>query len=85
MFRGVKLLEELSIPVDKSGRGGNEQPLISEHYKEITPLCHLVQWGNCPPPFNYTYESVFYEARISFDEAIIHYPIHWFSWTWFIG
>jgi hypothetical protein len=49
-------------------RGGKEQPLISEYYKEVTPLGHLIQSGNCPPAFNYKYESLFYEARSYFDE-----------------
>jgi hypothetical protein len=49
----VQLLEESSTLVDNPGRGGNEQPLISEYYKEVTPLGHLIQ---CPPAFSYTYE-----------------------------
>jgi hypothetical protein len=65
----VQLLEELSILVDNPGRGRNEQPLNSEYYKEVTPLGHLIQSGNCPPAFNYTYESLFYKARASFDEG----------------
>jgi hypothetical protein len=32
----VQLLEELSVLVDSPGRGENEQPLISEYYKEVT-------------------------------------------------
>jgi hypothetical protein len=63
------LLEELSILVDNPGRGGNEQPLIREYYKEVTPLGHLIQTGNCPPAFNYTYESLFCKARVAFDEG----------------
>jgi hypothetical protein len=55
----VQLLEELSIPVDNPGRGENEL---------ITPLSHLVQSGNCALAFNYTYKSLYYEARVSFDE-----------------
>jgi hypothetical protein len=47
-----QLLEELSILVDKPGRGENEQPLFSEYYKEVTPLGHLIQSGNCPLAFN---------------------------------
>jgi hypothetical protein len=64
----VQLLEELSILADNPGRGENEQPLISEHYKEVTPLRHLIQSGNCALAFNYTYKSLFYEVRVSFDE-----------------
>jgi hypothetical protein len=64
----AQLLEELSTLVDNPGRGENDQPLISEYYKEVTTLCHLIQPGNCPPAFNYTYKSIFYEARLSFDE-----------------
>jgi hypothetical protein len=30
----------------------------------VSPLGHLIQSGNCPPAFNYTYESLFYEARV---------------------
>jgi hypothetical protein len=33
----IQLLDELSILVDKPGRGENEQPLNSEYYKEVTP------------------------------------------------
>jgi hypothetical protein len=44
----VQLLEELSTLVDNPGRGENGQPLISEYYKEVTPLGHLIQSGNCP-------------------------------------
>jgi hypothetical protein len=65
----VQLPEELSILVDNPGRGEHEQPLIGEYYKEATPLCHLIQSGNCPPTFNYTYESLFFETRVSFDEG----------------
>jgi hypothetical protein len=65
----IQLLEELSTLVDNPGRGGKEQSLISEYYKEVTTLCHLIQSGNCSPAFNYTYESLFYEARASFDEG----------------
>jgi hypothetical protein len=64
----VQLLEELSILVDNAWRVENEQPPISEYYKEITPLDHLVQSGNCLLGFNYTYESIFYETRPSFVE-----------------
>jgi hypothetical protein len=60
--------EELSILVDNPGRGENEQPLISEYYKQVTPLGHLIQSENCALAFNYTYKSLFYEARLSFDE-----------------
>jgi hypothetical protein len=63
------LLEELLIFVDNPGRGENEQPLISEYYKEETPLCHLIQSGKCPLAFNYTYECLFYEARVYFNEG----------------
>jgi hypothetical protein len=59
----------LSALVDNPGRGENEQPLNSEYYKEATTLGHLTQSGNCPLAFNYTYESLFYEARVSFDEG----------------
>jgi hypothetical protein len=41
--------------------------LISECYKEVTPFGHLIQSGNCSLVFSYTYESLFYEARVSFD------------------
>jgi hypothetical protein len=49
--------------------GENEQLLISEYYKEVTPLGHLMKSGNCPLAFNYTYKSLFHEVRISFDEG----------------
>jgi hypothetical protein len=65
----VNLLEELSTLVDKPGRGENEQPLISEYYKEVTPHCHLIQSGNWPLAFNYKYESILYEARVPSDEG----------------
>jgi hypothetical protein len=65
----VQLLEELSILVDNPGRGQNEQPPIGEYYKEVTPLGHLFQSGNCSLSFNYTHESLFCEARVSFDEG----------------
>jgi hypothetical protein len=39
----VQLLEELSILVDNPWRVENEQPLISENYKEVTSLDHLIQ------------------------------------------
>jgi hypothetical protein len=42
---------------------------ISKYYKEVTPLDHLIQSGYCPPAFNYTYENLFYEAMVSFDEG----------------
>jgi hypothetical protein len=64
----VQLLEELSTPVDNPGRGENEQPLISEYYKEVTTLGHLIQSGNCSPALNYIHQSLFFEARLSFDE-----------------
>jgi hypothetical protein len=38
----VQLLEELSILVNNPGGGENEQPLISEYYKEVTPLGHFI-------------------------------------------
>jgi hypothetical protein len=60
----IQLLEELSILVDNPGGGENEQPLISECYKEVIPLSHLIQSA----AFSYTYESPFYEARV-FDEG----------------
>jgi hypothetical protein len=65
----VQLLADLSILVDIPGRGENEQPLISKYYKEVTPLGHLIQSGNCPTAFDYTYESLFYEAGVFFDEG----------------
>jgi hypothetical protein len=65
----VQLLEELLTLVDNPGRRGKEQPLISEYYKEVTPLSHLNQSGNCSLAFNYTYKSLFYKARISCDEG----------------
>jgi hypothetical protein len=43
----VQLLEELSTLVDNPVRRENEQPLINEYYKEVTPLGHLIQSGNC--------------------------------------
>jgi hypothetical protein len=51
----VQLLEELSILVDNPSRGQNEQPPISEYYKEVIPLTHIIQSGNCPLTFNYTH------------------------------
>jgi hypothetical protein len=54
----VLLLDELSTLVDNPVREENEQPLISEYYKEVAPFVHLTQSGNCPPPFNYTYEKI---------------------------
>jgi hypothetical protein len=65
----VQLLEELSFVVDNPGRGENEQPLISEYYKVVTPLGHSIQSGNCLLAFNYTYESLFYEAMVSVDDG----------------
>jgi hypothetical protein len=62
------LLEELSILLDNPVRGENEPP-ISEYYKELTPLSHLIQSWICPLAFNHTYESLFYESRVSFDEG----------------
>jgi hypothetical protein len=55
----VKLLEELSILVDNPGRGENVQPLLSKYYREVTPLRHLIQSGNCPLAFNYMYRTLF--------------------------
>jgi hypothetical protein len=46
----VQLLEEVSTLADNPGRGENEQPLIREYYKDVTPHCHLIQSGNCPRP-----------------------------------
>jgi hypothetical protein len=43
--------------------------VISAYYIEVTTLGHLIQSGNYPLAFNYTYESLFYEARVSFDEG----------------
>jgi hypothetical protein len=43
--------------------------LISEYYKEITSLGYLIQSGNCPLAFSYTYKSLFYEAVVFFDEG----------------
>jgi hypothetical protein len=43
--------------------------VISECCKEVTSLGRLIQSGNCPPAFSYTYESLYYEARVSFDEG----------------
>jgi hypothetical protein len=60
----VQLLEALLTLVGNPGRVENQQPLFREYYKEITPLGHLIQSGNCPLGFNYTYE-----ARVSFDEG----------------
>jgi hypothetical protein len=65
----IQLLEELSALVDNQGRGGTEQPLISEYCEDVTTLGNSMHSGNCSPAFNYTYESLFYETRISFDEG----------------
>jgi hypothetical protein len=54
----VQLLEELSTLVINPDRGENEQPLISEYYKEVIPLSHLIQAENCPPAYNYIYETL---------------------------
>jgi hypothetical protein len=35
----------------------------------VTSLGHLTQSGKGPAAFNYTYESLFYGARIYFDEG----------------
>jgi hypothetical protein len=35
----------------------------------MTPLGHLIQSERCPLAFNYTYESLFYVARVSFYEG----------------
>jgi hypothetical protein len=64
----VQLLEELSALVDNPRRGGKEQPLVSEYYKEVTPLGNLIQTGNCPPAFSYAYKNLFYEVVVPFDE-----------------
>jgi hypothetical protein len=64
----VQLLEKLSILVDNPGREENEQPLNCEYYKEVNPLGHLIQSVNCPLVFNYTYESLSYEAKVYFNE-----------------
>jgi hypothetical protein len=64
----VQLVEELSILFDNPGRGEMEKPLISEYYKEVINLGHLIQSGNCPFAFNCTYKSLFYEGRASFDK-----------------
>jgi hypothetical protein len=55
----VQLLKELPAAADDRGRVENEQPLISECYKAVTPLGHLIQPADCPFCFSYTYESVF--------------------------
>jgi hypothetical protein len=65
----IQLLEEVSTLIDKPGRKENEQPLISEYYKEVSPHCHSIQSGNSHLAINYTYESIFYVARVSFDEG----------------
>jgi hypothetical protein len=65
----VLLLVELSIPVNNLRRGENEQPLISECYKEVTPLGHLIQSGKSALAFNDTCESLFCEAGVTFDEG----------------
>ena len=65
----IQLLEELSALLDNPGRGENELPVTSEYYKEVSPLGHLIQSGNCSQAYDYTYESLFYEARVSFDEG----------------
>jgi hypothetical protein len=46
----VQLMEELSTAVNNPGKGENEQPLISEYYKEVTSHYHLIQSGNYPQP-----------------------------------
>jgi hypothetical protein len=62
----VQLLEELSTLLHNAGRVENKQSLISEHYKDETPLRRLVQSGNCSFCLNYSNEtSFFYEARLS--------------------
>jgi hypothetical protein len=50
-------------------RAENEQSLANEYYKNLTPLGHLIQPGNCHLCFNYTYKSLSYEASVSFDEG----------------
>jgi hypothetical protein len=47
----IKLLEELPILVAYTVRAEYEPPPISEYYKEVTPLRHLIQSGNCPLAF----------------------------------
>jgi hypothetical protein len=63
----IQLLEELSILVDNPGREENQKPLIREYYTEATPLGRLIQSGDCPLAFNCTYESLLYDAMVSFD------------------
>jgi hypothetical protein len=53
----VQVLKELLILVNNPRGGENEQPLIREYYKEVTPLGHLIQSGNCPLPST-TYTKV---------------------------
>jgi hypothetical protein len=36
--------------------------------KEVTPLGHLIQLGNCLL-FRYVYKNLFYEASASFNEG----------------
>jgi hypothetical protein len=43
--------------------------VISEYYKEVTSLGHLIQSGDCPLAFNYMHESLFYKTRVSFDDG----------------
>jgi hypothetical protein len=35
----------------------------------LLSTAHLIQSENCPLAFNYIYESLFYDARVSFDEG----------------
>jgi hypothetical protein len=65
----AQLLDELAILVNNPERRENEQPLISKYYKDVIPLGHLIQSGNCPLAFSYTYKSLFYKARVSFNEG----------------
>jgi hypothetical protein len=39
----VQFPEEFSVLIDNPGRGESEKPVISEHYKEATPLGHTIK------------------------------------------
>jgi hypothetical protein len=64
-----QLLEKLSVLFNNTGSRENKQPLLSEYYKEVSSLGHLIQSENFPHAFNYAYESICYKARLSFHEG----------------
>jgi hypothetical protein len=63
-----QLLEELPTTVNIHVRVENEPPPISENYREVTPLSHLIKSRNCPLCIDCTYENLFYQARASFTK-----------------